>query len=192
MSSWGKNIRKIRVAKKMSQTQFAELFGLQRTTVGAYEEGRAEAKVDTMINVSEYFNISIDNLLKKELTVNDILHFDENYLSANNQKIPFINVDTLENVLRTSIEVNFSKLPGLNLSFFVGKIDLLAEYYSKIENRTSINFNEGDIFLCTKNFSGEGVYLDVENIRINFINEADKFYSCNIFKIVKILKQTRI
>ncbi len=65
----------------MSQTQFADLFGLQRTTVGAYEEGRAEAKVETLINVSEYFKISIDDLLKKELTVNDIFHFDENYLS---------------------------------------------------------------------------------------------------------------
>ena len=37
MSFFGKNIKKIRIAKKLSQTAFAELFGLKRTALGAYE-----------------------------------------------------------------------------------------------------------------------------------------------------------
>lgn len=80
MSFFGKNIRKIRVAKKMTQTEFAELFELKRTALGSYEEGRAEAKVDTVIKVADYFKLSLDQLLRKELTINEIFHFNNDYL----------------------------------------------------------------------------------------------------------------
>ncbi len=76
MSCIGANIRKIRTVKKLSQAAFAELFGLARPSVGAWEEGRAEPKTDTLIQIAQYFGVSVDLLLTKELTVNDLLHFD--------------------------------------------------------------------------------------------------------------------
>lgn len=76
MSTIGKNIKKIRVVKKLSQAQFAELFNLARPSVGAYEEGRSEPKIDNVIQIARYFGISIDSLLTKELTINDLYKFD--------------------------------------------------------------------------------------------------------------------
>lgn len=87
MSLIGKNIKKIRVVKKLSQTAFSELFDLTRASIGAYEEGRAEPRVDTIIGMAKYFGISIDSLLTKELTVNEIHHFSlEKHNSIANQK----------------------------------------------------------------------------------------------------------
>jgi len=77
MSFLGKNIKKIRLTKKLTQNDFANIFNLSRASIGAYEEERAEAKIETLINISEYFQISIDKLLKSKLTINDILHFSE-------------------------------------------------------------------------------------------------------------------
>ena len=82
MSFFGKNIRKIRIAKKMTQSEFAKLFELKRTTVGAYEEGRAEAKIDTIIKIADYFKLSLDQLLRKEITINDIFHFKNDFLQG--------------------------------------------------------------------------------------------------------------
>jgi transcriptional regulator with XRE-family HTH domain len=76
MSKIGKNIKKIRTVKKLSQAAFAELFSLARPSVGAYEEGRAEPKIDTIIQMANYFNLSIDALLVKDLTINDLYRFD--------------------------------------------------------------------------------------------------------------------
>ncbi|MEN1785035.1 MAG: helix-turn-helix transcriptional regulator, partial [Bacteroidota bacterium] len=75
MSFFGKNIKKIRGVKGMSQQVFAELFELKRPTLGAYEEGRSEPKIETLIKIANYFSISIDALLTEELTVNDLLKF---------------------------------------------------------------------------------------------------------------------
>ena len=76
MSLIGKNIKKIRSVKKLNQTAFATLFELKRTSIGAYEEGRAEPKIDTLIKIANYFSIPIDALLTKELTINDLYQFD--------------------------------------------------------------------------------------------------------------------
>ncbi len=76
MSYIGKNIKKIRTVKKINQADFADLFGLARASVGSYEEGRAEPKIDTIIAIANHFGISIDLLLNKELTVNELYRFD--------------------------------------------------------------------------------------------------------------------
>jgi len=75
MSFFGKNIKKIRGVKSLSQQAFAELFDLKRGTLGAYEEGRSEPKIETIIKIANYFSIKIDDLLTHELTVNQLLKF---------------------------------------------------------------------------------------------------------------------
>ncbi|APU69491.1 helix-turn-helix domain-containing protein [Christiangramia flava] len=83
MSFFGKNIRKIRNVKKLSQQAFAELFDLKRATLGAYEEERSEPKLETIIKIANYFSITIDDLLTKELTINKLLKFKEDLPYSN-------------------------------------------------------------------------------------------------------------
>lgn len=75
MSFFGKNIRKIRSLKSLSQQEFGELFDIKRATLGAYEEERSEPKIDTIITIANHFSIPIDDLLTRELTVNQIAKF---------------------------------------------------------------------------------------------------------------------
>jgi transcriptional regulator with XRE-family HTH domain len=98
MSFFGKNVKKIRGVKKLSQQAFADLFSLKRATLGAYEEGRSEPKIDTIIKVANYFSISIDDILTKEITVNQLLSFnggittDVNHVvKAGFTEVPFVN-----------------------------------------------------------------------------------------------------
>lgn len=76
MSYVGKNIKKIRAVKNLNQSQFADIFELKRASIGAYEEGRAEPKIATLMQIANHFGISTDDLLNKELSVNDLYHFD--------------------------------------------------------------------------------------------------------------------
>ena len=72
MSVIGKNIKKIRIVKKISQSEFSSLFKVSRASVGSYEEGRAEPRIDTIISIANYFGLSIDALLTKELTYDEL------------------------------------------------------------------------------------------------------------------------
>jgi transcriptional regulator with XRE-family HTH domain len=77
MSCFGNNVKKIRGVKGLSQQAFADLFDLKRGTLGAYEEGRSEPKIETIIKIANHFSISIDNMLTAELTVNQLLRFND-------------------------------------------------------------------------------------------------------------------
>lgn len=87
MSFFGKNIRKIRSVKSLSQQAFAELFELKRGTLGAYEEGRSEPRIETIIKIANHFSIPIDDLLTKELTVNNLLKFKSNLITDHEELV---------------------------------------------------------------------------------------------------------
>lgn len=72
-----KNIKKLRLFKGLNQTEFADLFELTRPSIGAYEEGRAEPKLATLLKIAIYFKLSVDELIRNELTVNQIAHFKQ-------------------------------------------------------------------------------------------------------------------
>ncbi len=100
-----RNIKKLRAFKNLNQTEFASLFNIKRSSIGAYEEGRAEPKLDTLIMMSDYFNLSIDELVKKELTINQITKFDENFKKYNT---PY-NQNDIEKELK-SLKVQFNQI----------------------------------------------------------------------------------
>ncbi|MFY0686795.1 MAG: LexA family transcriptional regulator [Cyclobacteriaceae bacterium] len=109
----GQNIKKIRQARKISQAEFASLFNLARPSIGAYEEGRSEPKIETLIQMANHFNISIDVLLNRELTVSDIYSFDKV-----NKKL-----DRVHNLKETSKRT--ASVPIVNINQYV---DYLVNY----------------------------------------------------------------
>lgn len=67
MSFFGKNIKQLRQARDLSQQQFANLFELSRASIGSYEEGRADPKIETLVKIARYFDLTIDDLVCKKL-----------------------------------------------------------------------------------------------------------------------------
>ncbi len=58
------NFKKLRKQKGLSQPMLADALKIKRSRVGSWEEGRAHPDFDMLITISNYFNISIDDLLK--------------------------------------------------------------------------------------------------------------------------------
>jgi len=76
MSQIGKNIKKIRSVKGLSQQAFADLFLLTRGNISSYEEFRAEPKLDIMLRIAKYFGIPLADFIEKDLSVNELLHYN--------------------------------------------------------------------------------------------------------------------
>ncbi|UYZ63829.1 XRE family transcriptional regulator [Hymenobacter weizhouensis] len=52
----------------LTQAQIAEKLGIKRSLVGAYEEGRAEPKLVTLVNMARLFGISLDALVTTDFS----------------------------------------------------------------------------------------------------------------------------
>ncbi|MEI7586364.1 helix-turn-helix domain-containing protein [Runella sp.] len=67
MSIVSDNMKYLRKLHGMTQDQFARRMGIKRASVGAYEEQRANPNIDVLKTMSKLFNVSVDDLLKKDL-----------------------------------------------------------------------------------------------------------------------------
>src|SRR5687768_11322848 len=68
MSLAGKNLKYLRKLRGMTQEEFANKLKIKRSLLGAYEEERAEPRLEVLELVSETFKLSLDELLLKDLS----------------------------------------------------------------------------------------------------------------------------
>src|SRR4051794_13163187 len=68
MSYAGKNLRYLRKLRGWTQEEFANKLKIKRSLVGAYEEERAEPRLEVLENLCSIFKLSLDELLLKDLS----------------------------------------------------------------------------------------------------------------------------
>lgn len=68
MSYLNQNIKHLRKDKGFTQADLAERIGVKRSAIGAYEEQRAEPKIETIQKVAYLFGVSLDSLINTDLS----------------------------------------------------------------------------------------------------------------------------
>ena len=90
MNYLSQNIKHIRTLKGLTQEQFAEDLKVSRSRISSYEENRAIPPVEFLIDLSDYFKIPIDILIKNDLSGAK----DVSFIEIGNRRVLFpITVD---------------------------------------------------------------------------------------------------
>ena len=58
------NIASLRKEKGISQKHLAEVLNISTSTLGMWEIGKREPSIDKLIEISDYFDVSIDYLIR--------------------------------------------------------------------------------------------------------------------------------
>ena len=66
MKAFLKGLKIIRKEKKLNQQKVAIDLNISREALSHYENGKREPSLDMLIKLSDYFNVSIDFLIKGE------------------------------------------------------------------------------------------------------------------------------
>lgn len=180
MSFFGANIKTVRHAKGLSQQAFADLFELNRGVIGAYEEGRSEPKISTLLTVVHYFNLDLDQFLTTQLTVEDLNK------PENAEKFQISHNSDLHDREHT-----FDKnIKHISLQKALANIDLIYEF----SNTTSLlsNYKTGDfLFLMKSNIVEENpeTLLYIENGNLQYLYTIQKEFHSEkeVYKIAGYL-----
>ena len=68
MSVAGQNLKYLRKLRGWTQDEFASKLGIKRSLVGAYEEERAEPRLEVLEVMSDMFKVTLDELLRSDLS----------------------------------------------------------------------------------------------------------------------------
>lgn len=74
-------LKELRLKKRLTQKELAEKLNMQNTAISKYELNERKPDTDTLIQLSKYFNVSVDYLLGNDTTKNS-----ESNLNESNQK----------------------------------------------------------------------------------------------------------
>jgi transcriptional regulator with XRE-family HTH domain len=70
MSIANKNLKYLRKLRGWTQEEFAQKLRIKRSLLGAYEEERAEPRIDILEVVADMFKLTLDDLLRKDVSDN--------------------------------------------------------------------------------------------------------------------------
>ncbi|MDB5032680.1 helix-turn-helix domain-containing protein [Mucilaginibacter sp.] len=100
MVNWGNNVRFLRKHRRLSQDAMAQELHISRSKLNAHENGHTvNPPVEDLLAFSDYFGISIDDLLKTKLgelavdELNKLIAGNEPYTKGNNLRVLAISID---------------------------------------------------------------------------------------------------
>ena len=125
MGRVAKNIKHLRSLKGLTQEQFSIEIDITKSRVGSYEEGRSEPPIDILIQLSDYFTMPIDALVKNDLT----LAKDDTFIDIGNQRVLFpMRVDeNNENVIEVvTKKASAGYLQGYSDTEFIADLPIMS------------------------------------------------------------------
>ena len=95
MAIANKNIKYLRKLRGWTQEEFAQKLRIKRSLLGAYEEERAEPRIDVLEVVCDIFKLTLDEILRKDLSDNKGNYLAKRRaqkLASGRSDIPFVPV----------------------------------------------------------------------------------------------------
>lgn len=145
MASLADRIKQLRLSANMTQEEFGQKFGIVKSTVSLYENGKSTPNDQIKKNICEYFKISIDYLLGAE-HIDQSCHEPNKYISKQEQQILNIYNQDPERVMK--LLSSFSKLSARNKAIILGKCFELEDE-DKGKNNTEQQYKEEGIKKAT-------------------------------------------
>lgn len=62
----GEYLKKLRAEHNLSQEQLSEILGISRQSISKWEQGNSAPDIENLTNLSEYYGVSVDSLVKGE------------------------------------------------------------------------------------------------------------------------------
>lgn len=96
MSIAGLNLKYLRKMRGWTQEEFAQKLNIKRSLIGAYEEERADPRLEVLEIVADMFKLSLDELLRKDLSNTNTSYWmkrrQQKMMSADRNVIHFVPV----------------------------------------------------------------------------------------------------
>ena len=65
---FGKNLKKLRKAKKLTLLQLAKILNISKSSISDYENGKSIPSIDVIIDICAFFEVKFENLINSENT----------------------------------------------------------------------------------------------------------------------------
>lgn len=187
-----KNLKALRLSNNLTQEKLSNILNIGRTTYTQYETGVSEPDISMLIKIADYFNVTVDYILDKEVKSNTgIIKIPVlKYLNTDKTLLSLGHTIDYEEIIKNDSETSnyFGfKIDDNSMEPLIFKNDIvIVKYQDNVENKeigiVTVGNNNG---ICRKIFRhNKGISL----IALNTQFEPEFFTHIEIKKIpIKIM-----
>lgn len=141
--SLGKNIKSVRLSKKLNQSEFSKLIGISRSYLSDLENDRKSPSIETISKISEKLDVSTLYLLTGKKTISDYESMDDGSVIPGHEWIKSLGNEFYDSALVYSDEfLKNSTSFGESEIFAISKLYNLIFTFQGIELDYPENYKE--------------------------------------------------
>ena len=151
MNYLANNIKHLRTLKGFTQEQFSTILNVSRSRISSYEENRAIPPIDFLVELSDYFNIPIDAIIKNDLSSAT----DTGFIEIGNKRILFpisVSSENEDLIDLVPVEASAGYLRGYSMLPVKSGSYIVARFVEDIRNLKSgrtyivLTLNDGLVY----------------------------------------------
>lgn len=127
LKNFPSKLKKIRLSNNLTQSQLAEILETTKQAISAYESGKIAPSLNSLIKLSEKFNISLDSLVFDNKPNSKLI--DLNFNNSIDIKLELLNIRNKIDSILPLISKNNESKKEFSVEYI---IDDFSEYESKI------------------------------------------------------------
>lgn len=160
-NSYAQKIKELRSSLNMTQTAFSKLIGCTQTTLSSYENGNVMPSLDTIINIANNCDVSIDwlcGVTEQKRASNQIKSYSDAFKLLTSV-LDFLSFDNIY----ISVEI-FSGEDVVNIKFIDKSFTEFLAGYKKMKEALNENLIDDEIYKLWK----EKTYKKFEDSDVTF------------------------
>lgn len=118
-------LKKLRESKKLTQSELATALNIGRASISNYELGTRTPDIDTLVKISDYFNVTTDYLTGKS----NFRTIEDEYMYRKNNKLLESDYDDIDEKIREFISLQIKIINNTFVALF---------YYDKTYNQSTL------------------------------------------------------
>ncbi|MBM7835626.1 helix-turn-helix domain-containing protein [Clostridium sardiniense] len=158
LNDFGEKLKFLRKSNNLTQQELANKLNVTKQTISFYELGKREPSLGFIIDISKYFNCSIDELLSikypenlsKLNTINDLLEFNINIFSINELSLKLKNKKLQLEKFQIEIPKKVNEINSL-----IKFLDTISKENSDLKNTKTDTEFSSELLIDLKNLSDE-------------------------------------
>lgn len=137
------------LANKVSQEKLAEEIDIKKPTLGSYENGRTEPKYSDLIKLAYYFEVTIDDLLTKDLSKTPVQN-PANAYDDLRILVSTVNADNEDNIEFVPLKATAGYVEGFGDLEFIEKLPIFQVPFLPKDKKYRVFPIQGDSMLPLK------------------------------------------
>ncbi|MCK8607047.1 helix-turn-helix domain-containing protein [Apilactobacillus ozensis] len=151
---FGERLKNERKNKNVSQSEVAKYLHVSRNTISNWENERSYPDIDSLVKISDYYNVSLDTLLKEDIGMKD-------YLS---KKDVIHNIKTFEWLIKVAFVISFFywmfiNPSDLNIFIITMVISCICEFASFLISKWREKIQGDNVFNFALNIGAPLIFI---------------------------------